>query len=86
MTWWMEQAARLQAAGRESEAGKKWDEYEESDVQRAIIYTREDITMVVALLNAANHQMNNGNRLLVAITNLLTIILCALIYICYKIW
>ena len=82
----MEQAARLQVANRESEADKTWDEYEGSAVRRAIVYTREDVTMAVALLNAVNHQISNGNRLLAAVSNLLFLILVALIYVCYKLW
>lgn len=86
MSWWMEQAGRIQAATRESEAEKTWDNYDEDAVKRAIVRTREDSVVITSLLESLNRQIHSGNRLLVAIANTLFLILIALIYICYKIY
>ncbi len=85
MTWWMEQAGRLQAANRESEAQKTWDNYDDDSAKRAIVYTREDATLIVSLLDSANAQIKNSNRILTIIANILFIIVIVLIYFCYKI-
>jgi hypothetical protein len=81
----MEQAGRLQAANRESEAQKTWDNYDDDSAKRAIVYTREDATLIVSLLDSANAQIKNSNRILTIIANILFIIVIVLIYFCYKI-
>ena len=49
-------AGYLQAKGRETEAEKD-DIYTDDEVRRATVYTREDMIVVVSLLDAVNRQL-----------------------------
>ena len=46
--WWDQLAAALQAANRITEADKD-DRCTDAEVRRSVVYTREDVTMAVAL-------------------------------------
>jgi len=56
MSWWDDKAVRWQERNRHDESERGTD-YPESDVRRATVYTREDITMIVVYLSALNRQI-----------------------------
>ena len=71
--WWFKQAMGLQARNRESE-GLKAEQYTEDEVNRSVVYTREDIAALVGLIEALNRQTDVSRRILIAIL----IVLCCL--------
>ena len=73
MLWWDERAAQLQRMGRDGERTKT-DTYSDDEVRRAIIYTREDVVLLVSYLSSANEQLVLVARLLMAAVALLAII------------
>ncbi len=66
-------ATQLQNMNRESE-GKHDGVVEEDVVKRAIVYTREDMTMVVSYLSSLNGQMHSLRR-----THWIMVVLLALL-------
>jgi hypothetical protein len=66
--WWDRLAASVQAANRITEDAKD-DKYTADHVKRSIVYTREDLAMIVVLLSALNRQV----RILTIIISILTV-------------
>ena len=66
MTWWDDKAVRWQQLNRRDEYEKD-DEYSEREARRAVVYTREDITMIVAYMSALNRQIAHIKILLAAL-------------------
>jgi hypothetical protein len=64
--WWFAHAAELQKRNRASE-GMKADFYTEEDARRASVYTREDMTLLVGLLDALNRQASKIYQVLLGI-------------------
>jgi hypothetical protein len=56
MIWWMNQASRLQASVREGEITRLVD-YEPEDVAQATVHMRQDIVLLVSLMDSANAQL-----------------------------
>lgn len=77
MSWWMRQAGELQISGQISE-GNKTDEYSEEEVNRAIVYTRQDIILVVSLLSSVNKQLAGTNTRLSWLLIGMFVIICLL--------
>jgi len=57
MNSWTKQAGDLQQSVRQSETNKI-DSYTDEEVRQATVHAREDITMLVSLLESANSQLN----------------------------
>lgn len=59
MAWWDERAAKLQAKviSRETENIPGEDLYEQIAIKRAIIHTREDVTLLYSQLSSLNSQL-----------------------------
>jgi hypothetical protein len=83
LSWWLQDAGRLQSANRESEKHQP-DGYGAADVRRSIVHAREDISLIVSLLDSANIQLNSANIQLRQIKWTLVLIALALIYLCFK--
>lgn len=83
--WWMHEASLLQKMGTESEGTKDWDNYDSATVRRSIIYTRQDLILVVSLLNSANVQLDTATRHLRWIKFGIWIAAAALIYLCIRV-
>lgn len=62
MSEYDERAGRLQDMNRITE-GEKGEQYDEAVVRRSIVYTREDITMVVSYLSSLNQQLATLRRI-----------------------
>ena len=62
MSEYDERAGRLQQMNRASEE-EKGEDYDESAVRRSIVYTREDITLVVSYLSSVNQQLAGLRRI-----------------------
>ena len=62
MSEYDERAGRLQQMNRTSEE-EKGEDYDESVVRRSIVYTREDITLVVSYLSSVNQQLTGLRRI-----------------------
>jgi hypothetical protein len=60
---WDERAARLQERGRETEADR-FGAYDDEQVRRAIVYTREDVILLVSYLSSANEKLSYIRSLL----------------------
>jgi len=67
LPWWDAQAALLQSLNRDSEA-RKSEHYTEENAWRAAVYTREDLSMVVAHASALNRQVAFLCRILLVLT------------------
>ena len=57
MNRWDQEAERLQKETRESEA-RKGEIFDDQQVRRAIIYTREDVVMIFVQLSYVNKNLN----------------------------
>lgn len=68
-----QRAATLQDMNRESEAAKG-DQYDEDTVRRSIVYSREDITLLVSYLSSLNQQAASLRRIGWAVAALLAVI------------
>jgi hypothetical protein len=66
MKWWDMEAGRLQQAGRLTE-GEKDELYSDEEVNRAVVYTREDLIMVVSYLSSLNRQIATIKVILAAL-------------------
>ena len=66
MSWWAKKARELLAdvRGDEYEIGQV---YEDDQVNRSIVHTREDMVLVVSYLNAVNHHLSQSRYLLIII-------------------
>lgn len=72
MSWWDDKAARLQASVRSAERDMpEIDMYEDQEIKRAVLHTREDIVMVLSLLSSLNGQIRTVQWLLAVIVALL---------------
>lgn len=65
--WWDKKAGQLQQTGRITESAKD-DSYSAAEIKRAIVYTREDIILVVSYFSSLNRQAAGIKRLLMFIT------------------
>jgi hypothetical protein len=54
--WWAQLAAELQARNRITEAHKN-DQYSDAEVRRSVVYAREDVAGIFALLSGLNSQL-----------------------------
>ena len=82
--WWIAEAEYLTNRGRQSESTKDWDTYDAATVRRSVVYTREDLVQVVALLGSANVQLDTAGRYLRWITVGIWTAVAALIYMCIR--
>jgi hypothetical protein len=57
MNWWMKRAGELQQSVRHGEIDKV-HEYTEDETRQASVHTREDITLIVSLLDSVNNQLS----------------------------
>lgn len=73
--WWDRLAASVQAANRITEAGKD-DQYTTAELKRSIVYTREDLAMIVVLLSALNRQTCSLLRCVQVLTGLVALLAC----------
>jgi hypothetical protein len=78
MNEWDAKAGRLQEMGMDSEA-QKTEVYSTEEIGRAIVYTRQDIVLVVSYLSSANKQ-------LATIRGWLSFIAVVLLFIGVHIW
>ena len=67
MTWWDHKAVRWQERNISDEAEHHHD-FAESEVRRATVHTRQDITMIVAYLSALNRQIATVKAILAVLT------------------
>lgn len=66
----------LQQRNRESES-LHTNDYSSPEVRRAVVYTREDLTLVVSYLSTINRRLKITNTLLILIAILVTTLLAA---------
>ena len=83
--WWTFEASLLQNKGKETECEKDWDNYNAATVRRSVVYIRQDLVLVVSLLNAANVQLDTAGRHLRWIKIGVWIAVAALIYLCIRV-
>jgi hypothetical protein len=57
MDWWTKKAGELQQSVRQDEITKV-DEYTDDQVRQANVHAREDLVMLVSLLNSVNTQLS----------------------------
>jgi hypothetical protein len=57
MNWWMKRAGALQQSVRRGEIDKV-QEYTADETRQASVHTREDITLIVSLLDSVNNQLS----------------------------
>jgi hypothetical protein len=57
MTKWDDFAHHIQAVGRDGDA-QKLDTYTDEQIRRAIVYTRQDVTVLCAHLSGVNRQLS----------------------------
>ena len=74
MSEYDERAATLQRMNRESE-GAKAEQYDEEIVRRSIVYTREDITMIVSYMSSLNQQLASLRRIAWMLVALLAVLI-----------
>lgn len=65
-SWWDRRAERLQSSVRMSER-EKIERYDDGAVNKAIVYSREDIVAIVSLLSSANKQLSAIKLLIIMI-------------------
>jgi len=58
MSWWFEKAGRLQGLTSISEQQNETD-HDTQTVYKAVVNTREDVVMLVSLLDSANAQLQS---------------------------
>lgn len=56
MSWWMRDAAYLSDVGKRTEA-EHITEFDQDFVNQSIVYTRQDLVLVVSLLDSLNKQL-----------------------------
>jgi len=69
MSWWVEKAGKLQRDTRIDE-GAVVQEYSEGQTRQAVVHARQDIVLLVGLLDALNSQIRWVKWLLVLIAGL----------------
>ena len=68
MAWWDERAAMLQASVRSQEIeNSDVNFFDDDDVRRSIVFTRQDVILLVSHLSTLNRQLSRGVLLLWAI-------------------
>ena len=74
MAWWDDKAARVQESVRDGEQAAAEGSFPDSlgpysreGVRRAIVHTREDVTMIIVHLSSLNRQISTVKWLLVGI-------------------
>lgn len=66
LSWWMRDAARLSDMGKVTEADHGV-EYDKETVNRSVVYTRQDVVLMVSLLDSVNKQLRWVRWILIAI-------------------
>lgn len=69
-----EKAAHLQAVTRESESVKEED-FTEEQIRRAIVYSREDLILLVSYVSSVNQQLTYIRWLLTVLIGLLALVI-----------
>ena len=73
MSWWDERAGKLQTSVRAAEIERPdVDYFDEHDIKRAIIHSREDLVLIYSQLSSLNAQISCTKWLLVLIAALLS--------------
>jgi len=76
MSWWSKRASNLQLAVRESEAAYSHvNIYEEDEIRRAIVHTRQDIILLASYLDSLNSQMRSVRWLLTGVLACLIVLM-----------
>ena len=70
MTDFDQKAGQLQAMTRDTESSKE-DDYSPEQVRRAVVYTREDVVLIVSYLSSVNEQLMWVRRSLAVLVVLL---------------
>jgi hypothetical protein len=72
-TWWIDKATDLQYRVKDDEQ-ELTIAYSEEEIQQAIVNTRQDVVMVISLLDSVNKQLRTIRRLGVCVLLVLIII------------
>ena len=70
MSWWMRDAAHLSHMGKASES-EHCSDYDSRTIKQSIVHTRQDLVLMVSLLDSVNKQLRWTRWLLGTVVALL---------------
>jgi hypothetical protein len=65
LAWWDDRAQRIQQGVRHDESKQPFGLYDDDDVRKAVVHTREDTVLVAIHLSSVNRQLAIVRTLLV---------------------